>query len=292
MTLEAEGRAEAKLNLGLRILGRRGDGYHEISGVFHTITLADSITLAMSDGEGRIEARCDSGDVPEGPENLAFRAADAFLKASGLHKDVSITVRKMIPVAAGLGGGSSDAACVLRILAGLTGVDPGMDSLAAGLGSDVPFLLRGGAAYVTGRGEILKPLPPGDFWVVVLDPGLKVSTAEAYAAWDDRHPSLTIRAPLCDDRPPELAWHEGRPFPVSLCNDFLPLLLERFPVASEIATRLDRACPAWGLSGSGSSFYGLFRTRAEADAFGLSVPGRYSPVICRSSNGIGASSNW
>lgn len=293
MSGEAEGRAEAKINLGLRILGRRSDGYHEISSIFHTITLADSLVVSITEGTGLIELDCcGAEDLPGGPGNLAARAASAFLEASGLRLDVRIRLEKKIPVAAGLGGGSSDAACVLRLLSSLTGVDPGIEALAQLLGSDVPFLVHGGAALVRGRGERVQPLTPGDFWAVVLNPGLKVSTADAYAAWDGRYPSLTIRAPLCDYRLPELAWHEGRPFPVSLCNDFLPQLLERFPAASEIATRLDRACPAWGLSGSGPSFYGLFRTRTEAEAFELSVPGRFSPVMSRASNGIGASSNW
>lgn len=288
----ASGRAEAKLNLGLRILGRRADGFHEISGVFHTVTLADSLCVTVEEGAGRICLECDCPEVSTGEENLVCRAAALFLEASGLSLDVSMRLGKEIPVAAGLGGGSSDAACTLRLLSRLTGTDPGLESLAERLGSDVPFLLRGGAAVVGGRGELVRSVEPGRFWAVILHPPLRVRTADAYAAWDARHPSLTIRAPLRDDRPPELAWHEGRPFPVSLCNDFLPLLLERYPVASEIAGRLDRACPAWGLSGSGPSFYGLFRTRAQAEAFGLSVPGRYSPAVCRSSDGIGASSNW
>jgi 4-diphosphocytidyl-2-C-methyl-D-erythritol kinase len=292
MKSSAAGRACAKINLGLRILSRREDGFHEICSIFHTVSLCDEIRIELGDVPGRVTLACDDPSIPAGPGNLAFRAAERFLEASGLDMSVHIELSKRIPVAGGLGGGSSDAACVLRLLSRMTEADPGLDVLASGLGSDVPFLLGGGAAVVTGRGEAVRPIQPGSFWAVLLNPGIPVSTPEAYASWDEKHPSLTRSAPYRDDRPPELAWHEGRPFPVSLCNDFLPLLLERHPAVSEIARRLERVCPAWGLSGSGPTFYGLFRTAAEAEAFCISVPRSFAPVVCRSSDATGASSNW
>lgn len=291
MTLE--GRAEAKINLGLRILERRPDGYHSIRSVFHTVSLHDSVAVTCTPGSRRITIDVSGLDIPGEPsENLACRAAEEFLAESGLKRDVHISIEKRIPVAAGLGGGSSDAACVLRLLRRATGVDPGLEKVALRVGSDVPFLLGGGAALVEGRGELIRRMASGDFWAVILNPGIRVSTAEAYEAWDRRYCGLTARPAGCDDRCPELAWHEGRPFPVSLCNDFLPLLLERHPAAMELLGQLENSCPAWGLSGSGPSFFGLFRSASEAEAFGLSVPRSLSPAVCRATGGVGASSNW
>lgn len=291
MTLEDS--AFAKLNLGLRILGRRPDGFHDIRSVFHTVSLHDTVRLSAEPGVGRVVLRTSGIEIPcEEAENLASRAARLFLHEIGLSLDAEICIEKRIPVGSGLGGGSSDAACVLRLLRRASGMDPGIDEIAPRLGSDVPFLVRGGAALVEGRGELVTPVTPGDFWAVLINPGLQVSTAAAYEAWDNRHPSLTVRPSGCDDRPPELAWHEGRPFPVSLCNDFLPLLLEKHPVVLETLSRMERSCPAWGLSGKGPTFYGLFRTQVDAEAFGLSVPRNFSAVVCRATGDAGASFNW
>lgn len=289
----ASGLAVAKINLGLRILGRRDDGFHDIRSIFHSVSLADEIGIAITDSGGvSVSVEGGAGLVPADRTNLASRAAAAFMARAGVCCGVSIRIRKRIPVGGGLGGGSSDAACTLRLMREMTGLDPDLFEIASSLGSDVPFFLTGGAALVEGRGERITRIGAGDFHVVILDPGVQSSTAQAYTDWDMRHPGLTIRHSRCDLSNPELAWHEGRPFPVSLCNDFLPLLVERFPAMAETADRLDACTSTWGLSGSGSCFYALFRSAYEAESLVASVPRRFSPVLCRATGSAGVSSNW
>lgn len=147
MNGRASGRAEAKINLGLRILGRRDDGFHDIRSIFHSISLADEIDIALSDSGGvSISVEGGGGLVPADGTNLACRAAAAFMDRAGLSGGVSIRILKRIPAGGGLGGGSSDAACTLRLMRDITGLDPGLFEIASSLGSDVPFLLTGGAA--------------------------------------------------------------------------------------------------------------------------------------------------
>ncbi len=291
MRRRVAGSARAKINLGLRILGKRTDGFHDIRSIFHSVTLEDRIRLETGP-RGGISLEVAGADLETGEGNLAWRAAALFRQAAGLSCSVQVLLEKRIPVAAGLGGGSSDAACVLRLMREATGIDPGLMDLASELGSDVPFLLEGGAALAEGRGERLTPIRPGDFHAVLVNPGISSSTATAYADWDASEASLTSGREESDLRLPELTWHEGRPFPVSLCNDFLPLLAERCPVVAEISGWLDGRASAWGMSGSGPTFYALFRTASEADAFGARVPGRFSPVVCRAACAAGVSSNW
>lgn len=291
MSGTASAPSPAKINLGLRILGRRPDGYHDIRSIFHEVTLADDVTVSIGSKPGGVSLSVYGADLPLDGRNLAHRAATMFLAAAGVDRSVSIEIWKRIPVAGGLGGGSSNAACVLKLLRGLTGVDPGLDALAPELGSDVPFFLRGGAALVEGRGELVTPMRPGEFWTVLINPGMQSSTAAAYAAWDARWAGLTKRPSPSDLRVPELEWHEGRPFPACLCNDFLPVLTELHPEVAETADALDRCSPCWGLSGSGPTFYALFRTESEARNLASGVPRRLGGIVCRAAGADGASSN-
>ena len=167
-----EERAPAKLNLELRVLGLRADGSHEVETLIQAIDLCDLLTLAPAPAA---TLKVSGFFVPSGEENLVLRAAAALgLKAEfGLHK--------LIPPGAGLGGGSSDAAAVLRA-AGKGLAD--LAQIAARLGADVPFFLRGGRALATGRGERIRPLPPRPAWYALAWPGFEVSTAAVYRAWD------------------------------------------------------------------------------------------------------------
>ncbi len=154
-------RACAKLNLHLEILGRRADGFHELETLFQTIDLADAVTVELRPGSGIVLA-CDDAALPCDERNLAWRAAAAYQAANPLAGRIAITLAKRIPAGAGLGGGSADAAAVLRAcdrLAERPLGRAGLEGLAAGLGSDIPFLVRGGTAHAGGRGEILTPLP-------------------------------------------------------------------------------------------------------------------------------------
>ena len=180
--------AHAKVNVFLRVLGARDDGYHDVETLILPISLADDVTVRPADDlTVTIEGRSDG--VPTGDANLALRAARALAAEAGGDLGASITITKRIPVAAGLGGGSADAAAALLLLDELWSVGAGRDGLAAialGVGSDVPALLVGEPAYVRGRGEVVEPvLAQTSSWVVAPLP-FEVSAADAYAWWDAR----------------------------------------------------------------------------------------------------------
>ena len=281
----------AKLNLGLRILRRRDDGYHDINSVFQTISLRDELEIRAVRGSGRITLSC-SDEVPSGPGNLAWKAASVFMEISGEKLDVSIRLLKRIPSRAGLGGGSSDAASVLAGLASLTGRDDlDLHSAALMLGSDVPFFMKGGAALVEGRGGSISPVAIVPFHAVLIYPGVSVSTPEAYAMWDSESARyLTNSDMIRHDSASSAVWHEGKPFPHDLRNDFLPLLEKHIPEIAEVARFMrDSRCDDWGLSGSGPTFYALFRNEAGACDFSKEL--RWRSSTCRSANTAGASSN-
>ena len=164
--------AHAKINLTLEILGKRPDGYHDLASVIQTVDLFDEVTVEAADG---IEVDCD-GPALAGEANLAYRAAEALRQRSGVKQGARISIAKRIPVAAGLGGGSADAAATLRALNRLWGTGLNTGQLAetgATVGSDVPFLVRGGTALVQGRGERITPLPSADLgWVILLCPDI------------------------------------------------------------------------------------------------------------------------
>ncbi|MGH9661383.1 MAG: 4-(cytidine 5'-diphospho)-2-C-methyl-D-erythritol kinase, partial [Bryobacteraceae bacterium] len=183
MTRRVRVRAFGKINLDLRVLHRRADGYHEIRTVLQTISLADTIDIAFTRSrETAVSVESTIADT------LMTRAAHAALEEMKLTARVEMKLRKAIPVGGGLGGGSSDAAAVLRALPALARrkIPPDrLHALAATIGSDVPFFLIGGTAAGFGRGELIYPLPDGPRrWVLVVAPGIEVSTAEAYRALD------------------------------------------------------------------------------------------------------------
>jgi len=179
-------RAFAKINLTLDVLGKRDDGYHEIASVMQSLALCDYITF--EDAED-IVLTVEGEPVPAGPENLVYRAAEALRDFAGdAERGAAIHLEKHIPVAAGLGGGSADAAATLVGLNELWRLGfsrTELAAIAAGIGADVPFCLVGGTALARGKGEILTPLPPAPAMGVVLAlPPLRVSTAEVYARFD------------------------------------------------------------------------------------------------------------
>jgi 4-diphosphocytidyl-2-C-methyl-D-erythritol kinase len=172
--------AAAKVNLTLEVLGRRGDGYHEIVTVLQSVDLADRLVLEDAPG---LELRTDAPSLPVDARNLALRAAQALREAAGVDRGVRIRLDKRIPVAAGLGGGSADAAAVLLGLNRLWRLRWPLDRLsgvAVGLGMDVPFFLRGGSALATGRGEKLERVSSPSLALVLVNPRVGSSTAEVY----------------------------------------------------------------------------------------------------------------
>lgn len=251
-------RAYAKINLGLRILARRPDGYHDIETIFHQINLYDEIELTQS--EGGIHCITSGADIAE-ETNLCVRAARLLQSATGASHGVTIQLTKRIPIGAGLGGGSADAAATLRglnILWGLRLSDADLRQLAAQLGSDVPFFILGGTALGTGRGEILEPLELSiPYWIVVCIPQVHVSTAWAYSQVSPaRERNITSVGTFRRDGIFDFTM---------LQNDFEPVVFRAYPEIAALKEELLRRGAVCALmSGSGSSVFGLFSDEQQA----------------------------
>ena len=257
-------RAHAKINLDLRVLGMRPDGFHELRTVFQAISLYDSIRCLPREGPFAIE--CNVAGVPLDKSNLIWRAAEALwrsLRRSGPVRDAVIQLEKRIPLQAGLGGGSSDAAGVLMALthAWRVPVRPSqLTDVAAHLGADVPFFLAGGTALGLGRGDEIYPLADlPRHWIVLLIPGFGVSTSEAYG-WYDGEPELS--------RAPREAQHVPGPWPsraAQMINDLEAPIARHHPEIDQMKAALRRAgALAAAMSGSGSAVFGLFQKRRDA----------------------------
>jgi len=241
-------RAHAKVNLGLSVLARRGDGFHEVETAMVRIDLHDVVTLEPTDGAVTLVRK--GIEVPDGAANLAVRAAEAYLRAARASGGVRIGLDKRIPVAAGLGGGSSDAAAVLRGLASLMPAGVQTEPLARGLGSDVPFFLADvPAALARGRGERLEPVAVPPLRMLLIDPGVPVTAAEAYAALQSFTPRLRLE---------KILGRLERGEEPGLINGLQPGVVRAHP---EIRAALDalRAAGLRGvlMSGSGSTCFAL-----------------------------------
>jgi 4-diphosphocytidyl-2-C-methyl-D-erythritol kinase len=260
--------ALAKINLGLRILDARPDGFHELRTVFQTISLADSLDIAFT--PGRQTAVEVVSDVEIAGGNIAERAARLALDAMSVKGRVEIRLRKRIPMGAGLGGGSSDAAAVLLALPALAARPLAMDQrteLAAALGSDVPFFLLGGRAVAFGRGTELYPLPEGPAsYALVVSPGIHVSTAGAYHDLDAARRLTSEALQNIISSFQSFVWEEAESPRARCGNDFESVVFARHPRLRTLKRLLDQlgANPAM-LSGSGSALYGVFASREEAE---------------------------
>jgi 4-diphosphocytidyl-2-C-methyl-D-erythritol kinase len=256
---QARVRALAKINLSLKVLHRRPDGYHELRTVFQTVSLADTLDIEFTPAP---HTRIELCGAPEIPDNLVGRAARLALEALGITSQVRFGLTKRIPIGAGLGGGSSDAAAVLLALPVLAGGHiplAGLIELAAQLGSDVPFFLLGGRAVALGRGTELYPLPEqGSRNALLVAPELPISTPEAYQA---------LGRQLTNEPPPAMIssfqsciWQqtEGLAGPLGE-NDFQSVVFDRHPQLKLLQRKLSKlgADPAM-LSGSGSALFGVF----------------------------------
>ncbi len=262
MTRTARLRAYAKLNLGLRVLYKRPDGYHELRTVFQTISLADVLDVSFTRTR---KTRIEIEGTPEIPDNLVERAARIAMEAMHIHGDIRFKLKKNIPSGAGLGGGSSDAAAVLLALPVLAGKVIAADQLftmAAQLGSDVPFFLRGGTALGLGRGEELYPLPSHRVpHVLLIAPQVHSSTAEAYRDLSGRLTSIPLQNKLHSFQQKLWQGSAGRGFVIDE-NDFEPVVFARHPELKGIRERLVRAgAEAAAMTGSGSSVFGIFKDR-------------------------------
>jgi 4-diphosphocytidyl-2-C-methyl-D-erythritol kinase len=249
-------RAFAKINLDLRILGKRQDGYHEIRTVLQTIDWFDEIRITAAP---QFEFFASHG--PQGETNLVVRAVRAFERCAKLKAGVSIRLTKNIPSGAGLGGGSADAAVTFLGLERLFGRDiPEAERLDAlrSLGSDIPFFAVGGRAVGSGRGDEVQPLEDrGEYWLVLVHPGLSIATAEAYS-W------LTI-----SDKPSSIegfrADFVSDPESGKAVNDFERPVFNRYPKLKDIRDELVRVGAfRAALSGSGSVLFGQFYSETLA----------------------------
>jgi len=258
-------KAYAKINLGIKIVGRRPDGYHEILSMAQCVDLADVLDFELASSD---QLTCSLDSLSTGPDNLVCRAVDAFhAQLDRPAQSFRIHLEKNIPIGAGLGGGSADAAAALRALnrfydQPFSNAD--LRQIAATLGSDIPFLVEGGTALMRGRGEILESLSwEGAVFYVLAYPDVEISTAWAYGQLG---PSLTENSPYfnfivslsggCVDH--------DRLFEV-LENDFTPAVERTYPIVAELRSQLDRVgARATLMSGSGSTVYGIFDDRKTA----------------------------
>ena len=259
-------RAFAKINLCLHVMGKRPDGYHELRTIFQAISLHDTLELSITPGSSGTELFLTSNDrTLLGPDNLVLRAIDAVSREIGFQGSVSVHLEKKIPVARGLGGGSSDAAAALIGMLRLTKKKIPLARLmeiAAGLGADVPFFLFGGRALAVNRGDEIYPLPNGPKQtVLVVSPrDIGVSTKDAYE-W--------ISAELTRLSKPNRIWgfcalcwsRQG----AGVSNDFEGPVFSRYPRLGEIRDALlERGAADAALAGSGSAVFGIFRNPAQA----------------------------
>jgi len=257
--------AAAKINLDLRILGRRSDGFHEVQTLIQTIDMTDEIRATVAPSDVLDLQVTPAGAVSSGIDNLIMRVAEALRRHTGVKAGARLELAKRIPIGAGLGGGSSDAAAALVLLDFLWGLHLQpyeLQNLAAEIGSDVPFFLTGGLALATGRGEIIRPLPDlVDCGVVVCTPPLEVATVDVYDRFASG-PRLTPRGPkatvdafvagLDNTGSIVLPWQD-------LGNDLEPVVVENWPEAGRAVTALQTLGPLCAaVTGSGAAAFAVF----------------------------------
>lgn len=253
--------APAKVNYRLDVIRRRPDGYHDLRMVMQRVNLCDIITLTLT-GTPDISVTCGKKGVPDGPGNIAWKAAKALLDLAQQGQGAIIDIVKNIPVAAGLGGGSSDAAAVLTGMNELLGLglsDERLMEIGVTLGADVPFFIFRKTALAEGIGEQLTPMPAMPVaWVLLVNPGVHVSTA-----WVYRSLQLTNREGLA--KLPEL-FRSVEDICSIFSNDLESVTIPAFPVIAEIKeTMLREGAVGAMMSGSGPTVFGLFRDRESAE---------------------------
>jgi 4-diphosphocytidyl-2-C-methyl-D-erythritol kinase len=251
--------APAKINLSLKILGRRNDGFHELDTLIAPISLYDEIGIEKRPEKG-IKFRCDDPSVPQGDDNLVVRAAKTFFETTRIEAAASIELKKKIPHGAGLGGGSSDAASVLLALNELFASKLSREALAEiaeSLGSDVPFFLFQSAAVCKGHGEVVMPVKlHRQFSILLLKPGFAVSTGWAYSRWQDSREIPGVR-------------YEAQEFAdQTFVNDLERPVFEKFVFLAQLKMWLlsQSEVGAALMSGSGSTMYAVMRENADADS--------------------------
>ncbi len=278
--------AHAKINLTLDVLGRRPDGYHEVNMVMQTLELADTLTLKRSDKGITLFTTTD--EIPVGPENLAWKAAKLMFEHFNLDGGIEICLEKCIPVAAGLAGGSADAAAVIRGINKLCNLGQTAEqlcTLGAKIGSDVPFCILQGTAVARGRGEVLEQLAPcPHMWVVLVKPPVGVATGDVYARYSsdrvEQRPNTAGVIQAINER-------NGTSVARSLCNVLESVTIKLIPEIAVIKDKMVRAGAVNSLmSGSGPTVFAIANNQVEAQA----IADKFDPkintvVVTRTYNG-------
>jgi 4-diphosphocytidyl-2-C-methyl-D-erythritol kinase len=277
-------RTNAKVNLFLRVIGERADGYHEIETILHSVGLSDDIEIT-STGDSRVDVEMSyapglTGSIPDPEENFVHTAASSLIEAGAKSEGVRIKLVKRIPIGAGLGGGSGNAAGALVALARHWGFDIGADELlrrAATIGSDVPYCIEGGTALALGRGEQLTRLaPPAPMWFVLGMSNEPLPTKEVYGAFDDNHFEAEANS-----APMMLALGAGDvgEIAASLHNDLEgPAFALRPELPSAKAKLLEAGALGALLSGSGPTLFGIARDGSEARSIAAAVDDDFDRV--------------
>jgi 4-diphosphocytidyl-2-C-methyl-D-erythritol kinase len=265
--------APAKINLSLRILRRRSDGFHEIETFIAPISLCDELQIERRNGKQRIEFCCDDASVPKGDDNLAARAADVFFKATKIKGGISITLKKKIPHGAGLGGGSSDAASTLLGLNKLFDTKLSREALAKmaeAIGSDVPFFIFRSGAICKGRGESVNPVKFGKkLSILLLKPEFGVATEWAYTRWRDSREILTVS-------------YTAQEFAdQTFVNDLERPVFQKFVFLAQLKMWLFKQ-PEVGaalMSGSGSTMFAVLRGNGDCDPLSKRAKAELDPEL-------------
>lgn len=267
-------KSPAKVNIFLRVFDKREDGYHNIQSIMQMVDLCDILTFEKS--SAGIALASNSKDIPLDSDNIVFRAAELLKDKGKISEGVSISIEKNIPVSAGLGGGSSNAATTLMTLNRLWGLGYGMNELsliAGSLGSDVPFFLGGAASFVEGRGEIVYPLRTGrNRWLVLVNPGIKVSTSWSYNRIDEVRGTRETKTNWLTKTGKDNKLQKFNGFKLDLIevsslmrNDLEEITARQNRVIEEIREEL-KSLNAKGvvMSGSGATVFGIFANKEEA----------------------------
>ena len=277
--------SNAKINLGLKVLGKRADGFHDLLSVFQEVDFGDEMSIEAVDGT--LDVTCRGQRAPDGRDNLAYRAANELRKAcknNGL--GARIHIDKAIPLGGGLGGGSSNAAQALLVLNSLWELNfesNRLRQIAEGVGSDVPFFVSGGTAVVTGRGEHVQPIDfSGNLALVLVFPGFSVPTPWAFSNLNTTLTSETPYIRFLNSVPGPVKVDLLELFPL-LENDFLPLVSARYPSIERILAVL-RSEGALGvtMSGTGATLVGGFLHEADAHSAADDLQDQgYETRVCR-----------
>jgi 4-diphosphocytidyl-2-C-methyl-D-erythritol kinase len=273
--------APGKINLCLRITGKRADGYHELDSIFLPITWSDIVRIETRPADvPRVSLRCDEAALNDLQSNLASRAAGAFMREFEIAAEVLVDLRKRIPIGAGLGGGSSDAGTVLRMMAAIFGVSSParVAALALQLGADVPFFLDPGPARVRGIGEVIEPLTTMvRLNLVIAVPNVKVPTARVFAGlrrggWS---------GPLADSEIPSIL--SGRISATQAMNDLAKPAMALFPDIAKLKALLEEeGARVAAMSGSGGAVFGLYDDVPTAQAAALRIRARAPDALVQS----------